>query len=133
MALRPKGSPRRPRGPVAKDAQLRALLAADTDYVCIVGKAWDRHVTGALNASLEEGLAMVGESIGFLREQGKHVFFDAEHFFDGFRSNPEYALSVLETAASAGAERVVLCDTNGGALPSHIIPALDAVSARFET
>ena len=127
------GSTRRPRGPVAKDAQLRALLAADTDYVCIVGKAWDRHVTGALNASLEEGLAMVGESIGFLREQGKHVFFDAEHFFDGFRSNPEYALSVLETAASAGAERVVLCDTNGGALPSYIIPALDAVSARIET
>jgi 2-isopropylmalate synthase len=127
------GSTRRPREQVARDPQLQALLAADTDYVCIVGKAWDRHVTGALNTSLEEGLDMVGESIDYLRSQGKQVFFDAEHFFDGFRSSPDYALSVLETAAYAGAERVVLCDTNGGALPSHIIPALDAVKARIQT
>ena len=126
------GSTRRPRGPVDSDAQLQALLAAETEYICIVGKAWDRHVTGALNASLEEGLAMVGESIEFLRERGKRVFFDAEHFFDGFRTNPEYALSVLETAAGAGAERLVLCDTNGGALPSQVVPAIDAVRARTD-
>ena len=114
------GSTRRPRGTVANDAQLQALLAAETDYICIVGKSWDRHVTEALSTSLEEGLDMVGESISFLRDRGRMVFFDAEHFFDGFRHNPEYALSVLETAVGAGAERVVLCDTNGGALPGDI-------------
>lgn len=127
------GSTRRPRGSVETDAQLQALLAADTDYICIVGKSWDRHVTGALNASLEEGLDMVGESIEFLRDRGKRVFFDAEHFFDGFRHNPDYALSVVETAAGAGAERVVLCDTNGGALPSAIAPAIAAVRSRTDT
>ena len=127
------GSTRRPRGEVSKDAQLQALLAAETDFLCIVGKSWDRHVTGALNVSLEEGLDMVGESITFLRERGKRVFFDAEHFFDGFRHNPEYALSVLDTASGAGAERIVLCDTNGGALPSDIAPAVEAVSSRVET
>jgi 2-isopropylmalate synthase len=109
------------------------LLAADTDFICIVGKSWDRHVTEALNVSLEEGLAMVGESIEFLRERGKRVFFDAEHFFDGFRRNPEYALAVLDTAAAAGAERIVLCDTNGGALPSDIAPAVQAVTSRTDT
>jgi 2-isopropylmalate synthase len=127
------GSTRRPRGQVGQDAQLQALLAADTEFICIVGKSWDRHVIGALNASLEEGLDMVGESIEFLRERGKRVFFDAEHFFDGFRANPEYALSVVETAARAGAERVVLCDTNGGALPSAIAPTIESVSSRVDT
>ncbi|HEX5695509.1 MAG TPA: citramalate synthase, partial [Acidimicrobiia bacterium] len=127
------GSTRRPRGEVGKDSQLQALLEADTDFICIVGKSWDRHVTEALNVSLEEGLAMVGESIEFLRERGKRVFFDAEHFFDGFRRNPEYALSVLDTAAGAGAERIVLCDTNGGALPSDIAPAVEAVTSRTDT
>jgi 2-isopropylmalate synthase len=127
------GSTRRPRGLVDRDAQLQALLAADTEFICIVGKSWDRHVTGALQTSLEEGLAMVGESIEFLRERGKRVFFDAEHFFDGFRHNPAYALSVVETAARAGAERVVLCDTNGGALPSDIGPAIEGVSAKVDS
>jgi 2-isopropylmalate synthase len=127
------GSTRRPRGEVGKDSQLQALLAADTEFICIVGKSWDRHVTGALNVSLEEGLAMVGESIEFLRERGKRVFFDAEHFFDGFRHNPDYALSVLDTAAGAGSERIVLCDTNGGALPSDIAPAIESVSSRVDT
>ena len=127
------GSTRHPHGPVDRDAQLQALLAADTEFICIVGKSWDRHVTDALHASLEEGLAMVGESIEFLRARGKRVFFDAEHFFDGFRNNPDYALSVLETAAAAGAERVVLCDTNGGALPPAIGPAVEAVKGRIDT
>ncbi len=127
------GSTRRPRAAVETDAQLQALLAADTEYICIVGKSWDRHVTGALNTSLEEGLDMVGESIEFLRERGKRVFFDAEHFFDGFRHNPDYALAVVANAAKAGAERLVLCDTNGGALPSAIAPAIDAVQSRVDT
>jgi 2-isopropylmalate synthase len=127
------GSTRRPRGTVENDTQLQALLAADTEFNCIVGKSWDRHVTEALNTSLEEGLDMVGESITFLRDRGKRVFFDAEHFFDGFKRNPEYALSVTETAARAGAERVVLCDTNGGALPHDIAPAVESVSTRVDT
>jgi 2-isopropylmalate synthase len=126
------GSTRRPRGPVGRDAQLQALLVAGTEFVCIVGKSWDRHVIGALNTSLEEGVAMVGESIEFLRERGKRVFFDAEHFFDGFRASPDYALSVVETAAKAGAERVVLCDTNGGALPGDVAPVIEKVSARID-
>jgi 2-isopropylmalate synthase len=127
------GSTRRPRGEAASDAQLQALLAAETEFICIVGKSWDRHVTDALKTSLEEGLDMVGESITYLRDRGRRVFFDAEHFFDGFRNNPDYALSVLETAARAGAERVVLCDTNGGALPHDIAPAVEAVSSRVDT
>jgi 2-isopropylmalate synthase len=127
------GSTRRPRGAVDRDAQLQALLAADTDFICIVGKSWDRHVTGALNTTLEEGLDMVGESIVFLRDRGKRVFFDAEHFFDGYRHNPDYALAVVENAARAGAERVVLCDTNGGALPSAIAPAVEAVRSRVDS
>jgi 2-isopropylmalate synthase len=127
------GSTRRPRGEVGSDAQLQALLAADTEFICIVGKSWDRHVTEALKTSLEEGLDMVGESITYLRDRGRRVFFDAEHFFDGFRNNPDYALSVLETAGSAGAERVVLCDTNGGALPHDIAPAVEAVASRVDT
>jgi 2-isopropylmalate synthase len=127
------GSTRRPRGVVTTDTQLQALLAAETEFICIVGKSWDRHVTDALNTSLEEGLDMVGESISFLRDRGKRVFFDAEHFFDGFRNNADYALSVIETAAQAGAERVVLCDTNGGALPQDIAPTVEAVSSRIDT
>lgn len=121
------GSTRRPRGRVDDDAQLQALLAADTDFVCIVGKSWDRHVIKALHTSLEDGVAMVAESIEFLRERGKRVFFDAEHFFDGYAENPGYALSVLEVAAAAGAERVVLCDTNGGTLPHLIADTVSAV------
>ena len=127
------GSTRRPRGEVERDSQLQALLAADTEYICIVGKSWDRHVTGALKTALDEGLTMVGESIEFLRERGRRVFFDAEHFFDGFKNNPDYAISVLDTAARAGAERIVLCDTNGGALPSDIAPAIEAVSSRIDS
>jgi len=127
------GSTRRPREAVERDAQLQALLAADTDFICIVGKSWDRHVTDALNTSLEEGLDMVGESIAFLRERGKRVFFDAEHFFDGFRNNPAYALSVVDAASKTRAERLVLWDTNGGALPSDIAPAVEAVSGQVET
>jgi 2-isopropylmalate synthase len=127
------GSTRRPRGAVVSDTQLQALLAAETDFICIVGKSWDRHVTEALNTSLDEGLDMVGESVTFLKDRGKRVFFDAEHFFDGFKRNPEYALSVIETAARAGAERVVLCDTNGGALPHDIAPAVEAVTSRVDT
>jgi 2-isopropylmalate synthase len=114
------GSTRRPGTAVATDPQLKALLDAGTEIICLVGKAWDYHVREALRTDLEEGIRMVGESIDFLRRHGRRVFFDAEHFFDGFRTDPEFALRVARSAVEAGAERVVLCDTNGGTLPPSI-------------
>ena len=121
------GSTRRPRGDVAGDPQLRALLEAGTEYICLVGKAWDYHVTEALRADLDEGVRMVAESIEFLKAHDRRVFFDAEHFFDGYRANPGFALSVLTAASEAGAERIVLCDTNGGTLPSETTAAIEKV------
>jgi 2-isopropylmalate synthase len=101
-------------------AVLRDLLDAGTEVVCLVGKSWDLHVTEALRTTLDEGLAMVRDSITFLASEGRRVFFDAEHFFDGYRLNRSFALAVLEAAQEAGAERLVLCDTNGGALPPDV-------------
>jgi len=121
------GSTRRPRVAVEADTQLRSLLAAETEVVCIVGKSWDYHVREALRTDLDEGLRMVAESVELLRRHDRRVFFDAEHFFDGHRSNPDYALAVLRAAAEAGAERLVLCDTNGGAIPSRVAGTLAAV------
>jgi 2-isopropylmalate synthase len=114
------GSTRRPAGRVDDDPTLRALVGAGTSVVCIVGKSWDYHVVEALGTSLDEGVAMVGESVRFLRREGLQVFFDAEHLFDGYKHNAEYALRVLEAAATEGAEVLVLCDTNGGALPHEV-------------
>ena len=111
------GSTRRAGGDAADDPTLQNLANAHTDVVCIVGKSWDYHVTEALRTSLDEGVAMVRDSVAWLRQQGKRVFFDAEHFFDGYRRNPEFSLRVLHAAEEAGAEVLVLCDTNGGCLP----------------
>ncbi len=109
---------------------LQDLLGAGTEVVCLVGKAWDLHVTEALRTDLEEGVAMVRDSIAFVRSDGRRVFFDAEHFFDGYRANPAFALRVLEAAEEAGAERLVLCDTNGGALPFDVAAVVRDVRAR---
>ena len=106
---------------------LRDLLDAGTEVVCLVGKSWDLHVTEALRTDLDEGVAMVRDSIGFLRRQGRRVFFDAEHFFDGYRSNPGFAMRVLEAAEEVGAERLILCDTNGGMLPFDVGQIVDEV------
>ena len=114
------GSTRRPKGKVDSDETLRHLLDANTSTVCIVGKSWDYHVTEALQTTLDEGEAMVAESVEFLHGAGREVFFDAEHFFDGYLRNPEFSLRVLEAAAQKGATRLVLCDTNGGTLPHDI-------------
>jgi len=114
------GSTRRKKGKVDSDETLRHLLEADTSTVCIVGKTWDYHVLEALETTLDEGVAMVADSVEFLRGAGREVFFDAEHFFDGYRRNPEFSLRVLEGAATAGATRLVLCDTNGGTLPHEV-------------
>ncbi len=125
------GSTRRPRTSVDADPQLRALLEAGTEYVCIVGKSWDYHVTEALRTDLDEGVKMVGESVEFLARHGRRVFFDAEHFFDGFAGQPEFALRVLKAAQEAGAERLVLCDTNGGTLPRSVAETISKVAVEI--
>ena len=127
------GSTRRPAGKVDVDPTLTALVGAGTATVCIVGKSWDFHVTEALRTTLDEGVAMVGESVAFLAAQGLRVFFDAEHFFDGHKANPEFALRVLEAAAVNGAAVVVLCDTNGGSLPHEVQRITTEVTSHFGT
>jgi 2-isopropylmalate synthase len=121
------GSTRRPRGKVDDDLTLANLLAAGTDAVCIVAKSWDYHVTDALQTTLEEGVAMVADSVEYLRANGKQVFVDCEHFFDGYKHNPEFALQVLEASVMKGATHLVLCDTNGGSLPFEVEDIVAAV------
>ena len=115
-----------------ESAVLRELLDTGTEVVCLVGKSWDLHVTEALRTDLDEGVAMVRDSVAFLRGQGRRVFFDAEHFFDGYRSDPAFAMRVIEAAQEAGAERLVLCDTNGGMLPFDVARIVDEVASRVE-
>lgn len=123
------GSTRRPKGKVDDDATLRNLIEAGTSAVCIVAKSWDYHVEHALQTTLDEGVAMVGDSVGFLAGEGKRVLVDLEHFFDGFKNNPEFALRVIEAAVMRGATHLVLCDTNGGSLPHEIAEAVTRVKA----
>jgi 2-isopropylmalate synthase len=111
---------RRPHKSAAEDPMLQAILSAGTRWVTIVGKSWDLHVTEGLKTSLEENLAMIRDTIGYLRSQGRRVIYDAEHWFDGYKHNRDYALSCLKTAAESGAEWLVFCDTNGGTLPQEI-------------
>jgi 2-isopropylmalate synthase len=121
------GSTRHPDSSAVKDTGLRTLVAAGTRIVTIVGKSWDLHVTKVLETTLKNNLLLVAESVEFLKSKGLTVFFDAEHFFDGYKSNPGYAVDVVKAAARAGAACVVLCDTNGGALPSEVVMAVKAV------
>ncbi|MHB1017423.1 MAG: citramalate synthase [Coriobacteriia bacterium] len=107
-------------GAAETDAGLRALLDTGCEALCIFGKTWDMHVTETLHATLEENLRMVRDSVAFLVAEGRTVFFDAEHFFDGYADNPAYATDVCRTAAEAGASAIVLCDTNGGTLPHTV-------------
>ena len=126
------GSTRRVNGDAAEDATLANLLAAETEVVCIVGKASAYHVTEALRTSLDEGVAMVADSIRYLKSRGRTVFFDAEHFFDGYRDDPEFSLRVLLAAAEAGADCLVLCDTNGGSLAGQVEEMVAAVVAAVD-
>ena len=126
------GSTRRPKGRVDEDQTLSSLVEAGTSTVCIVGKSWDYHVTEALRQPLDEGVAMVGDSVEFLKAEGLRVFFDAEHFFDGYKRNPEFSLQVLEAAAVQGADCLVLCDTNGGSLPHEVERIVTDVVRHFD-
>jgi len=115
------------------DANLQALVEAGAPVATIVGKAWDFHVTHALETTLEENLAMIADTIGYLRPRVEEVIFDAEHFFDGFRANREYALRTLAAAEAAGARWLVLCDTNGGTLPHEVAEIVRAVRGHVRT
>ena len=114
--------------PAAEDEGLRALLDTGCSALCIFGKAWDLHVTETLHATLEENVRMVSDSVAHLKAAGRTVFFDAEHFFDGYAANPAYALTVCRAAAEAGADAIVLCDTNGGTMPHVVARAAREVS-----
>lgn len=114
------GSTRKASNPARKDPNLQALLAADTKIITLFGKTWSLHVTDALGISLQKNLALIGDSIAYLRGKGRRVFYDAEHFFDGYKTNSDYALNTIRKAVEAGAERVILCDTNGGTMPWEI-------------
>ncbi|MBL1174047.1 citramalate synthase [Pantanalinema sp. GBBB05] len=113
-------STRRPGIAAADDPMLQPILAAGTRWVTIFGKSWDLHVTEGLQTTLAENLAMIQDTIAFLRAHGRRVIYDAEHWFDGYKYNPTYALETLKTAIAAGAEWLVFCDTNGGTLPHEI-------------
>jgi 2-isopropylmalate synthase len=126
------GSTRRAGAKAEADETLRKLVEADTSSVCIVAKSWDRHVTDALRTSLDEAVAMVADSVDFLRRNDKRVFLDAEHFFDGYLHNPEFALRILRAAEESGAETLVLCDTNGGTLPHDVAAIVLDVADRVE-
>jgi 2-isopropylmalate synthase len=124
------GSTRRANSDAASDQNLIRLVESRADVTCIFGKSWNLHVTDALRVTLEENLKMIADSVRFLRETTKKpVFFDAEHFFDGFKADAGYAIAAVTAAAEAGAERIILCDTNGGSLPRDIARGVEAVKA----
>ena len=125
------GSTRRSGIDVKNDPQIQSLLDSQVSVITLVGKSWDLHVTEILETTLEENLSMIKDSIEYLRNNNKRVFFDAEHFFDGYKNNPEYAMDVISVAAESGAECVVLCDTNGGAIPSEISSIITRISDQF--
>jgi len=120
------GSTRRPKTRAEKDVNLTPLVDAGVKIATLVGKSSDLQVMQVLETTLEENLGMIADSIKYLKEQGLTVFFDAEHFFDGYKSNAEYSLRCLTVAAEAGAACLVLCDTNGGTLPDEVTLAVEA-------
>jgi 2-isopropylmalate synthase len=127
------GSTRKKGIKAADDPQLQSLLEANTPGVTIFGKSWDLHVTEVIRVSLEENLDMIAGTIAFLKQEGRIVIYDAEHFFDGLKANPDYALNTVKAALEAGADRIVLCDTNGGAFPSAIGAGVRAVQESCKT
>jgi len=126
------GMTRKKNTEAANDTGLKALLDAETPVVTIVGKTWDFHVTNVLGATLDENLRMIGDSIEHLRATGRTVMYDAEHFFDGYRANPNYAMKTLLTAEEAGASVVILCDTNGGTLPERVSELVTIIRAKLD-
>lgn len=126
------GSTRRKGIQAEQDVSLNRIIESGVRAATLVGKAWDFHVTTALQTTLEENLAMIYDSFRYLKQQGLETIYDAEHFFDGFKHNPDYALAALRKAAEAGAEWIVLCDTNGGTLPNEISEIVKRVRAEID-
>lgn len=126
------GSTRRRGISPEEDGNLQALLSAGTDAVAIFGKSWDFHVTDIINTTLQENLEMIYDTIAYLKDKGKYVVFDAEHFYDGYKENHEYALKTLDAAAQAGADCLCLCDTNGGTFPREIYDITKLVAEKYE-
>ena len=114
------GSTRRPQAVPEKDRNIEALLKAETETVTIFGKSWDLHATEILGASLDENLAMIEDTVAYLKNQDRRVIYDAEHFFDGYKHNPDYALKTIKSAANGGADMIVFCDTNGGTMTHEL-------------
>jgi 2-isopropylmalate synthase len=127
------GSTRRARIPCEADPQVQMLLDAQTPVVTIVGKTWDLHVRHVLETTLEENLAMIGDTVRYCKAQGRQVFYDAEHYFDGYKANPDYALATVRAACQAGADCVILCETNGGALPWEVEEIVRATGQHLES
>lgn len=127
------GSTRRAGIKAEDDANLQMIIESGVKVVAIFGKSWDFHVTDALGTTLEENLNMIYDSVRFLKENGLEVFYDAEHFFDGYKNNPDYALSTIRKASEAGADCLVLCDTNGGSLPHEIAQIVKHVKSELST
>lgn len=131
--LVPFCSTRRPGLKAAEDPLLKPILATQTTWVTLFGKSWDLHVTTGLKTTLDENLAMITDSIHYLRQQDRRVIYDAEHWFDGYKHNQGYALETLKSAIASGAEWIVLCDTNGGNLPHEISKVVSEVSQALQT
>ncbi|HEX3901693.1 MAG TPA: citramalate synthase [Polyangia bacterium] len=127
------GMTRKPGGRAESDPILQSMVAAQTPAVAVVGKTWTLHVTKIVGTTLEENLAMVADSVAFLKQQGREVVFDCEHFFDGFRADRDYALAVVKAASGAGADWIAMCDTNGGSLPQTITEVVGAVRKTVPT
>ena len=125
------GSTRRADKKASEDASLKAIVKCKTPVATLVAKAWDMHVKKVLHCSLVENLKICADSVKYLKRRGIETFFDAEHFFDGYKNNPEYAMKVLAAASDAGADTLVLCDTNGGVLPSEIYEITKTVCETF--
>jgi len=127
------GSTRRAKTTPDKDNNIRTLVQAEPDVVTIFGKTWDFHVREALRISLEENLELINDSLAYLKQHVPEVIYDAEHFFDGYKADPEYALKTLEAAQDAGADCIVLCDTNGGTMPYEVGEIIESVKTRITT
>ncbi len=126
------GSTRRADMDVADDPQMRLLLQAGTGAIALFGKSWDLHVTQVLHTTLPENLRMIADSVAFLREHGREVIYDAEHFFDGYEADPDYAMQTLRAAAQSGASVLVLCDTNGGTMPGRLAEIVAQVARQVD-
>jgi len=126
------GSTRRAGIKASQDKNLKEIVASKAKLVTIFGKSWDFHVTEVIKTTLDENLNMISDSVSFLKSSGLRVFYDAEHFFDAYKENSEYAIKTLQAAANAGAEVLVLCDTNGGTLTDELVGILEDVKSKVK-